>query len=53
MSLWAFAGRVALSASYLTLAVTDHAAAAALAVPFAACVLCVALADIVTFWRRA
>lgn len=44
--LWMFGARVALAASYLTIAVTDHATAAELAMPYAGGVFVVALIDL-------
>lgn len=44
--LWAFAARVALAASYLTLAIADATTAADLAGPYAALVLLVAVVDL-------
>jgi hypothetical protein len=44
--LWIFGARVALAASYLTLAITNEPVAADLAAPYAAAVLGVAIVDL-------
>jgi hypothetical protein len=44
--IWLFAGRDAVVASYVTLAVADPAMAAELAAPYGAAVLIVAVADL-------
>ena len=51
-TVWLFAARVAVAASYLTLALTHSDAAATVAGPYAAVVLCVAVVDLWTFRRR-
>lgn len=51
--LWIFTARVAVAASYLTLAIAHPSAAKGLALPYAAVVLLVFLLDLVSEGRRA